>query len=66
MNKEIRELYRLVKQSISQENRNIAEVRRENTQYYKGKLAILEAVKAYMEINNMVEVYKNDILHKNK
>ena len=66
MNKEIRELYRLVKQSISQENRNIAEVRRKNNQYYKGKLAILEAVKAYMEINNMVEVYKNDILHKNK
>ena len=54
--KEIRELYRLVQQSINQENRNIAEVKKENNQYYKGKLAILEAVKAYMEINNIVDV----------
>ena len=56
MNKEyeIRELYRLVEQSISQENRNIAETRKENNQYYKGKLAILEAIKSYMEVNNII------------
>jgi len=51
MEKEIRELYRLVKQSIDQEHRNIAEVRRENNEYYKGKLVILESIKAYMDIN---------------
>jgi len=55
MEKKIRELYRLIDQSISQENKNIADVKRENNEYYKGKLAILEAIKAYMEINNIID-----------
>ena len=49
----LKELNRLINQSITQENRNIASEVRKNKEYYKGKLAILEAIKTYMKINNM-------------